>query len=52
MATRDSGSGGGFQLNFTALLAVLTVVGSVLLVTQQLSSERPLPSTPVQTARL
>lgn len=45
MNTKDSGSGGvGFQLSFTAILALLTVVGSVLMVSQRLSSQRPMAS--------
>lgn len=44
MASKDSGAGGGFPLSFTTLLALLTVTGSVLMVSRQLSSQRPLAS--------
>lgn len=41
MPPNDSGSGGGFPLNFAALLALLTVVGGVLVASRQLTTERP-----------
>jgi hypothetical protein len=42
MASNDTGHGGGMAAGFTALVAILTVLGGLLLVTRQLSSERPL----------
>jgi hypothetical protein len=41
MAENDSSRGGGFPINITGLLTLLALAGSLLLVSRQLTSDRP-----------
>ncbi len=42
MASNDTGHGGSMAISFTTVAALLAVLGGLLLVTRQLSSDRPL----------